>query len=701
MNESRRNLDYKIKDIQKNKFKKLMENAVLKSSRFITLSEENKTFLNQPIIHNMSSRVLSEFETNLLNLGLNFSLPIKNMAHGMIDTAASVELKLMSMELDENERNNIRKGVAKIMEKYVTKEDLERRWDKWIIKSIRSLIHDKNICISKSDKGNKVVIMNREEYDLKMERMLEDGPYKQLLIDPTNHYMKKIETKFKELEGNKTLTKAQITQLQTKNPRCPIIYGSPKIHKTDVPFRPIVDFRNSPTYNLASYLASILKKLASNHPYSVKNSTELVERLENLRVRRGESMISYDVVNMFTMIPIPEAINYIQFKLENEKNLKDWTQLNPEQIISLVEMCITCTYFKYKCNFFSQEYGCAMGSPLSPVVAELFLQNLENTKIHKNPAILFWNRYVDDVSCIIRNRKKDEFLKSINDFHPSIQFTTEEEKEGKLPFLDVMQYRKADNSIGHCVYRKNTQTWKYLNYKSFHPPSHKLGVIDTLYTRAIRLSDEDHLKEELEFTTEILIKNDYPKSLLDKRLKNVKFKCANPIPKNNNMEKRIILPWSGEVTTKIAHFLRRNLQIEIGYKPGPKLGHILCNTKQKITKTYIGVYSLGCKGNEVESCQSLYIGETERDMITRLMEHKHNVDTGSITSPISLHMLEHDHELDLNSIKLLIPETRKFFRRFKESLYIRKLPPSIKMNSSNGMIINPHWSSTLLNFFKL
>jgi hypothetical protein len=342
-----------------------------------------------------------------------------------------------------------------------------------------------------------------------------------------------------------------------------------------------------------------------------------------------------------------------------------------------------------------------MGSSISPVVAELFLQNLENTKIYKNPSIIFWNRYVDDVLCIVRNRKKEAVLKSINDFHPSIQFTTEDEKEGELPFLDIKVYRKADGSFGHYVYRKTTQTWKYLNYNSFHPPSHKLGVIDTMYIRAIRLSDQDHLKEEIEFTTEILLKNDYPKSLLDRRLKKVKYKCENPTPKNNNIVKRIILPWSGIVTTKIAHFLRRNMEIEIGYKPGPKLRQILCNSKQKIPKTYIGIYSLGCKGNEQETCQSLYIGETERDMITRIMEHKHHVDTASTTSPISLHMLENDHELDLNSMSLLIPEKRKYFRRFKESLYIRKLDPSIKMNSSNGMIINPLWSSTLLNFFKL
>jgi hypothetical protein len=334
-----------------------------------------------------------------------------------------------------------------------------------------------------------------------------------------------------------------------------------------------------------------------------------------------------------------------------------------------------------------------LGSPVSPVVAELFLQKLELEKIAHNSSIYFWIRYVDDVFCITRTRKKDKVLEEINNFHPSIQFTKEEESNGKIPFLDLEIYNKKDSTIGHCVFRKPTQTCKYLNYASFHPMAHKIGVVDTLFTRAIRLSDDDHLEEEIELTIEILKRNDYPEPLIKTRLERVTEKCKNPRIQNNEPQKRIILPFAGNVTSKIAHYLRKNLEIEIGYYPGPKLRTILCNTKQKIKKPKAGVYSFTCQA----PCSAIYTGETERDFMVRFKEHIDDIRRENLYSPVALHCLENDHNIDQNSLRLIIPEHRKYFRKFKESLYIRNSGDD-KINKSNGMNINSIWCSALLTF---
>lgn len=99
---------------------------------------------------------------------------------------------------------------------------------------------------------------------------------------------------------------------------------------------------------------------------------------------------------------------------------------------------------------------------------------------------------------------------------------------------------------------------------------------------------------------------------------------------------------------------------------------------------------------QCDSCPAVYVGETERDFMTRITEHQNDIRRGSTTSPVAIHMLENDHHIDPNSVKLIVPENRKFFRRFKESLHIRKL--SHKINISNGLNVNPIWSSTLLDF---
>jgi hypothetical protein len=70
------------------------------------------------------------------------------------------------------------------------------------------------------------------------------------------------------------------------------------------------------------------------------------------------------------------------------------------------------------------------------------------------------------------------------------------EENGSIPFLDVLINRKEDGNLGHVVYRKKTHTENYLHASSHHHPTQKLGVLNTLATRAIRISDEEHLEHE-------------------------------------------------------------------------------------------------------------------------------------------------------------------------------------------------------------
>lgn len=335
-----------------------------------------------------------------------------------------------------------------------------------------------------------------------------------------------------------------------------------------------------------------------------------------------------------------------------------------------------------------------MGSPISPVIAESFLQSFELSFVKNNKDIIFWRRYVDDVFAIIRARKKVKLLQNMNSFHHCLQFTTEEEVKNKLSFMDVMTYEKPDKSMGHFIYRKDTHTNNYLNYGSFHPQAHKLGVTDTLLTRAFRLSDAEHLQEEVKFTTQVLEENGYPRRLIQQRIKNVKYKIDHNIRKSKDIEKRIILPWAGNVTNKIARYLQNKLQIEIGYFPGPKLCRMLCNAKEKIEVPQSGIYSISCK-----SCPAKYIEETERNYKTRIKEHEHAITScNTKISPVALHVIQNNHVLDSSSFKLIAREPRKFFRKFKEAIHIRSLDN--KMNISKGLSISQIWSATLVPFLK-
>ena len=144
-----------------------------------------------------------------------------------------------------------------------------------------------------------------------------------------------------------------------------------------------------------------------------------------------------------------------------------------------------------------------MGSPVSPIAANIFMEALEQKAIATAPMDCrpkLWLRYVDDVLEIVKKDGVQKLTDHINtiDKSGSIKFTYEEETEGKLPFLDTLIVKKEDGTVKLLVYRKPTHTDQYLNYKSHHPLHQKLGVIRTLYDRKDNLVTEEADKDQKE-----------------------------------------------------------------------------------------------------------------------------------------------------------------------------------------------------------
>ena len=134
--------------------------------------------------------------------------------------------------------------------------------------------------------------------------------------------------------------------------------------------------------------------------------------------------------------------------------------------------------------------GVAMGSPLSPVVANFYMERFEQRAITSFPLKpRCWFRYVDDTFVIWSHGEEElgRFLAHLNQVHPRIQFTVERETDNQLAFLDVLVLRRTDGSLGHKVYRKPTHTNRYLHKQLNHHPSQKRAVLKTLVDRARRI----------------------------------------------------------------------------------------------------------------------------------------------------------------------------------------------------------------------
>ena len=91
----------------------------------------------------------------------------------------------------------------------------------------------------------------------------------------------------------------------------------------------------------------------------------------------GECLSSYDVSALFTSVPVDPSLNIIRDLLEKDHTLKDRTVMGVNDIILLLEFCLKNTYFSFQDQFFEQVKGAAMGSPVSPIVANIYMEYLE------------------------------------------------------------------------------------------------------------------------------------------------------------------------------------------------------------------------------------------------------------------------------------------------------------------------------------
>ena len=125
----------------------------------------------------------------------------------------------------------------------------------------------------------------------------------------------------------------------------PQLYGLPKVHKEGIPFRPIISAIGWPTYSLAKELARILSPLVGRTSSFIKNSTHFVQKIRNTPLDKSDRLVSFDVVSLFTKVPVNEAMVVIEEMLEKDESIDERTTMSPGEVCRLTSLCLRSTYF--------------------------------------------------------------------------------------------------------------------------------------------------------------------------------------------------------------------------------------------------------------------------------------------------------------------------------------------------------------------
>ena len=180
----------------------------------------------------------------------------------------------------------------------------KRNTDKEEEQALKELKEDKDIVILKADKGNCTVIMDRPDYDQKINALLNDNDIYSKLVtkrNPLNNITKDVNDFMYQLLLDNMIKQDKYYWLHCSKAAMPRFYGLPKIHKVNVPLCPIVSFVNSPTYNISKFSSKIIKPLMTNC-FSAKNSFDFIDRIKDVVIEEDDILVSFDVVSLFTSV---------------------------------------------------------------------------------------------------------------------------------------------------------------------------------------------------------------------------------------------------------------------------------------------------------------------------------------------------------------------------------------------------------------
>lgn len=592
-------------------------------------------------IKNLTDINFNDSEVSLLNKGLKHNIMPKY--NKQTYTRNLLEIENAILRTDKQHQDEIRACIITDINTKTNRVNMNKQTTSTtkLIALIKKKLEDNEALITKADKGNTVVVMYRSQYNDKIDEYIGNHNISILTKDPTNTYHKIVNSTINK--STILLNKFQIHSNKMIKPTAPVLTGLPKIHKPNIPIRPLINFTTSPSYKIAKFVNIWLNdniKLSNNT--SIKNNMELVDKIRSVSIPHGAKFASFDIVNMYSNIPIEETLRITKdLLIQNQVEI-----VKVDEVMGLLKIITSQNYFQHNNKFHTQNDGLPMGSPLSGTLANIYLNYFERTYVNNNNNkyfnnLLYWHRYVDDILVLFNgtHRQLNNMHKYLNSRHDKINFTLELETDKSINFLDL-NIKNIDHQHNFRIFRKPTQTDHTIHFSSNHPIQHKHAAYEHMLNRLnnIPMNEVDY-EDELYTITQIAKQNGYTENLIhriNRRIlnKNKRSELTTFYTEEND-KKYITLNFNKSTSHIVSKIFKK-----YKYKIAHKTNH---NIQQKLKSSHkndidSGVYKLTCN-----DCERYYIGQSGRSFKTRFSEHIQEIKNAHKKSDLKSNYAHHLH----------------------------------------------------------
>ena len=313
------------------------------------------------------------------------------------------------------------------------------------------------------------MVRHRQDYIREgLQHLSDENTYMELNGDYTLEITKIVNTKLNNYKTRGLLSPRMAEYcLPPRIPRTSQIYFLTKIHKNPMSVRPIVSTINSPTANLAKFLDHYLQPIMKQLPAYLKDTTQFLNEITNLRIQPDTWLVTVDVKSLYTNIPNDEGIQAC-YEAWLEQEMSDPQHPPAEVLRHLLELVLKLNTFKFNGKHYLQKFGTAMGSKLAPAYTNTFMGRLEKAILDTSPLKpTYYRRFIDDIFMIWPHseRELDEFIRHMNEANDSIKFTHEYSQK-EVIFLDVVVHKKDTHRVGNMLQPKHTSNQQTNNCTS-------------------------------------------------------------------------------------------------------------------------------------------------------------------------------------------------------------------------------------------